>query len=54
MERHGGNINGHHQAEAAKLKGLLTVPFELYHILEKTKLGRQKKVSGCPDGGRGE
>ena len=47
MKRHGGNLNANYYVKEANVERLYSVWFQLYGILEKAELWRQKKISGC-------
>ena len=51
MKRHGRTLNAYNWVKEADLKRLQIVWFQLYDILEKEKLWRQKKISGWRVGG---
>lgn len=47
MKRHGGSFSAKRQEKGANLKRLLTIRFQLYDIVQKARLWRQRKISGC-------
>ena len=54
MKRCGGTLNEYYLVKEANLKRLYTIQFQLYDVLENSKVWRRKKVSGGQELGRGE
>ena len=46
MNRHERTLNAYYQAKEAKMKGLLTVWFQINDILEKQNHEDSKRISG--------